>query len=814
MLTKKDYVNGSFKRKLLVGNFLYERFEMDKLYIDKSKGNKVIKDTLAERILTNSAIYKEKIDELFYDFNDLKEYTNEEVYGLVNQVRRSIFPKSYYDNLIEETKNRIKKIINIKYSSTKEFIQKLIYINEKNPSYTTNIDRSNLLIELLETKTNDLCFLCSDPMELTVFLNYAKSNLKDKYITLFLKSKSTQNEPTVEHFNYILSLDPGLKKLNLEVVEYQNIGLGLNLLELNEDAISVFEGIKNGEKDLMVVGESQIFSLVDSYIPYYLISKIVRITSQTYTNDFLPSNGKIPYVVTFVDSGYKTGIDFHGTEIVKLNLQQYDKLYFTLKDRENYKENILLGNINQGLNPYSVTYEHKKFENLVTPSNSNNIIEKREEWVQRLAKQEFSNQGFNYINSYYSYDNFNKSKYKIFPETEQNGVLLRGVSIEDKKSLNINVKLAENYSAGIISIRELLERKEVSEDFQLYNNFLYFFTLNLQRLYNNLRENRPYEKLLFKNFYLGYKYTLDNEEKKELFPLYNKGYMGFKPNGDVIFGRKTLFGGKIQIGKTILGWEKDQVNNFSKKFTIITPMYVKNIIGDKKTFRKYRKIVGENRFNIVVVNNKIICSRMGDVVIPSIGVILSFEKKYGLEIIKELKLNELENGYYGGNFKFFLLDLEKTKEEEDTKWILGGGTLLIKDGVPLMEDEKNSFDNFFIEGWHNPLSMQTQETQVQDWVRGPRSLIGVTKENKMFIVTFSGRSLATSGARFDEIIKILTIEFGEIKELLNLDGGASVCFGMILKGEFFELNLTAPSELNIKGMVRPVNSMLLLKNKT
>jgi exopolysaccharide biosynthesis protein len=107
--------------------------------------------------------------------------------------------------------------------------------------------------------------------------------------------------------------------------------------------------------------------------------------------------------------------------------------------------------------------------------------------------------------------------------------------------------------------------------------------------------------------------------------------------------------------------------------------------------------------------------------------------------------------------------------------------------------------------------MQTQETQVQNWVRGPRSVIGVDQENNPFIAVFSGRTIESAGARFDEMNTILKATIPGIKDAINMDGGASACLGMIYKGEFFELSLPCCTTYTTTGMARPLNSFLLLE---
>ena len=129
----------------------------------------------------------------------------------------------------------------------------------------------------------------------------------------------------------------------------------------------------------------------------------------------------------------------------------------------------------------------------------------------------------------------------------------------------------------------------------------------------------------------------------------------------------------------------------------------------------------------------------------------------------------------------------------------------MKGGENLMIDERKAKVSFTVEGWYHPLSMQTQETQVQKWVRGPGTVIGLTKNDEFFVMVFDGRSRENAGTRFDEVVIILEKEFGSLKWVMNLDGGSSPCLGLIYNGKFFEHSTPSVSKYTSKGLVRPVN---------
>jgi len=93
-------------------------------------------------------------------------------------------------------------------------------------------------------------------------------------------------------------------------------------------------------------------------------------------------------------------------------------------------------------------------------------------------------------------------------------------------------------------------------------------------------------------------------------------------------------------------------------------------------------------------------------------------------------------------------------------------------------------------------------------------VIGTDTKDGIFLAVFSGRTKDSAGARFDEMVTILQNGIGEVKDLLNLDGGASSCLGMIYKNEVFELSHPAMTTHTCAGQARPVNSFLTLKAKS
>jgi len=810
MLIKDEYVNGLFIREELEGTFLYDRYYFEEIFIDKSKGNSLLKDYEAERELGEEELinYYNEINEKFEDFSKINHLTNEEVYGLIKEIRDNHFPETYFSKKIIKNKAYIKNA-KIKDIGFEELLKELAYGEKTKRIESFGIDRSELLKErLANSKIN--VFLSTEAHQLAYLGELLKYTAKEAKSYILIKDEKILNEPILEELEWTIknskSLREGFENKRVEYLTYSNGGRGLDLNSISKE---VEKALEKAEL-ILGMGEDAVSSLHNSNVEYFLISKIERQLMQYYTNLFLNSKEEIHSVVAFIPKGYTVAKNFLGVERVEMTLYHFDRVYFSHSEEELEKnrDNILNLTPEYYTDFYSRSFEPKTYNFKI--DSLKGAIENGDSLKNSLVEKSFNKRKIDYINSYYSYESFEKEDYKIHPHEDRDGVLVRGALINDSTKLIPQVKLAENYNTGIISVREILAKGEFKDDFYLYNNFLYFFTNNLIILYNELRNSRVHEKVGIKDFYLGYK---SEKGKSDSFPLYNKGYIGFKDSGEVFFGRKKLEGGRLSLGNLEYSWKANDVNSSSSMVSLFTP----NLLTDKEiefdNHRKFSYEVGENRFNIVIIDNKIVCVRDGGVFLPSAGVVLSLDsKKLRDEFIGEFGLKEIEDGYYDiSQLKDEIyLTLDKSEEEKGSSLAYGGGTLLIKNGENLVETKEKQEKSFREEGWFNPLSMQTQETQVQNWVRGPRSIMGKTKEGKLFTATFSGRHKETKGARFDEIVKILTKELGEISDMINLDGGASACAGVILDGEFFELNVPATSDFNCRGMVRPVNSMILM----
>ena len=360
---------------------------------------------------------------------------------------------------------------------------------------------------------------------------------------------------------------------------------------------------------------------------------------------------------------------------------------------------------------------------------------------------------------------------------------------EDDNPIKVNYLKMSKYNMNVSSYNEAMDirglmRKEKSS-LALITNFLFFTTEKTIDTYNTLRKNRPDEQYHHHGWHMDY--MLDEYEK---FPLYNKAMIAMGKDGRVKFSRKRLQGGTISIGNKVYKWTKDQVDTDKKfDFKIYTPMYYRN--NDTNYFNDFFE-VGDGRINVVIVNNEIVTVKEGNVLLPSIGVVLSFDKQIYNEVDKCSNI---------------VLKLDGSDEYE---WAYGGGMFLIHNGQALdsVEKLKAGFDE---EGWLCNMSKQTQDSETFRLDKHPRTVIGETYSGELFIIVCSGRSIYSVGADYFDLIKIAKSLFKDVRYLMNLDGGASSLMGAVFNGEVFTLNDITYTNDSCAGMVRPLNSMIKIE---
>lgn len=436
---------------------------------------------------------------------------------------------------------------------------------------------------------------------------------------------------------------------------------------------------------------------------------------------------------------------------------------------------------------------------------------------------------FEYHSTYFN-ENMEETKIPWNAKEQQSGILVQAVRV--KKAGNSYVhfcKEGENVRTQMGNQENIEKNKDGVRKPAIISNFLFFLTPKLAALYNDLRFDRPLECLPHEKGHLDYMLYELNGERIETFPLFKKACIGLKKDGHFLFFHHEMGGGRIVFSyhlkadrrkdarKTIT-WERKNVNpkdGISKldKIKIYTPAFSK--ADGEPDLTKYRILVGEKRFNIVISQNHILCIRKGSVVLSPVGVVLSLNSEYGEQFVKNLGLRELEDGYFDCSNLDFTVNLDKPKEvsEEDWNqvlWAYGGGLSLIKDEKGLCDDG-DMLSWMEKEGWMSPLSRQTQESALHVMVKHPRTGIGITKEGDLVVLVCSGRTKMSVGADYNEMCRIARQLFPDIWSLMNVDGGGSAMLGLAVGNSFMELSYPATSFESCAGMVRPINTLLYLQ---
>jgi hypothetical protein len=293
-----------------------------------------------------------------------------------------------------------------------------------------------------------------------------------------------------------------------------------------------------------------------------------------------------------------------------------------------------------------------------------------------------------------------------------------------------------------------------------------------------------------------------------------------KEDGSFRFFHFRLGGGKLTLGGKTFSWTADQVDPQTPAddapVLLYTP-YFSNQEQDAPS-EGFRLPVGDGRVNFVIIQDRIVCVRCGNVLLPSIGVVFSLSQKEGNELLNRLSLVSSPDGYSDARSLSYELTLDppdsfSPEEWSTVKWAYGGGLSLIEKGESLFSSSGSASPSPLLakEGWFSPLSRQTQEKPIQKLEKHPRTAIGTAANGDLFLLVFSGRSLLSEGADYSEMCRIARALIPDVDSMMNVDGGASSVLGLAVDGSFMELNQTAVSTDNVAGMARPIVTALCLE---
>lgn len=452
-----------------------------------------------------------------------------------------------------------------------------------------------------------------------------------------------------------------------------------------------------------------------------------------------------------------------------------------------------------------------------------------EYWKDQAIKSFFSElDGVTYCSTYF--DEQMEAIEVPWENVKNNGILVHAVKVNRVNSSGI--VNCEQYA----TLREMVKTQaqkqrhlKKANKLQIYSNFLFFLTPLLSRLYNDLRAERPREQIPWERMHLDYKLCLENGKRVETFPLFRKACIAMKDDGKFLFFNYRLGGGRINVGDYSIAWSQNDIDieeladttngRICDSVRVYTPYYsLCHVCEDIKNFRI---LVGEDRVNLVLVQDHLICVRKGAVILPSVGVVVSLDEKTAEAFLRHHAMKPLEDGYFDCKQLEITVELDApagipATEWKRVLWAYGGGMSLILDGEGLCDEQETGtgtamLERLHDEGWMSPLSCQTQESALHKMEKHPRTAIGTTEDGSLIILVYSGRTHMSAGADYNDMIKIARKLFPSIRNLMNVDGGGSSVLGMSMDGSFMELSYPATSITNCAGMVRPVNTVLCLE---
>ena len=400
-------------------------------------------------------------------------------------------------------------------------------------------------------------------------------------------------------------------------------------------------------------------------------------------------------------------------------------------------------------------------------------------------------------------EDLNRQPISYDPQVPQKGILVQAA------------KLRQAAGAAILGCEKGITprqmfRKAAKKGTALVSNFLFFLTPKLGVLYNDLRADRPYEQADAASGHLDYMLRFENGKRIESFPLFQKTGIAMTDEGKFLFFNFRLGGGRVDISGISYRWESSCVDSDDAPIRLYTPYYsCTDLDAPRDT---YSKPVGHGRINVVMLRDRVTCVRQGDVLLPSVGVVLSLTETAAAPLLA--KLSPLSDGYYDVTGLELAVELDAPASIDPqlwakVSWAYGGGLTLIRDGVGLCDgDHMQSW--FDTEGWSSPLSRQTQESNLHSLVKHPRTAIGCTKQGELVVLVYSGRTWRSTGADYREMIHIARQLFPDIHYLMNCDGGGSAMLGLVHDGEFMELSFPSTSGGSCAGQVRPINTVFYM----
>lgn len=869
-LTDKNWSYGSYKRKDYKKPMIYtfHQYKDFSVLYNLSSGKTTVTDGIVEEMFRDGLItadkkeeYENRIYNMFTPMDKNDEPFIEELYEDVQRIRKDVVG---HEVIEQEQERRIQRRCVFDLGGGIDQRKKKEDLLETCQSVIMILTQ----VELYYLMEEDIKVWLSEGKDVYVVVNGERGYDIPTVEEIIFWTRFLHETIQDEIIDFKEESEPGLYHDRIHYINMENVKLNLGNLygsaELNHQ-------IKNGKTCLFFYGTDGFLHCRNLSIP----SVVHGIPTDYFTRSMTNQHGMIKAVIAYVPKGFdikkwvsmveKTRISYW--QLARLWEDQGDIIYEMEPEQlyiqyPQYFLNIyangaecLEANIDF---PIRIEWKNRKDCMINRTMNVKEYISYEDifaayDHLRDKAIREYLNEfdNFEYHSAYFN-ENMKETKIPWNAKEQQNGILVQAVRV--KKAGNSYVhfcKESENVRTLIGNQERMNQKKNGVLKPAIISNFLFFLTPKLAALYNDLRFNRPKECLPYEKGHLDYMlYELDRK-RIETFPLFKKACIGLKKDGKFLFFNYEMGGGKIAffhsstLGKEdsmieIVTWNKEDVNpllNLSPTYMkmhateyLMKQRMVENELENPKVLiyspdfskpdgepdlTKYRILVGENRFNIVISQNQILSIRRGSVVLSPVGVVLSLNNKYGEQFRKNFGLRELEDGYFDCSNLDFTVNLDKPKEvsEEDWNqviWAYGGGLSLIKDGKGLC-DEGKMFSWMEKEGWMSPLSRQTQESSLHVMTKHPRTAIGITKEGDLVVLVYSGRTKMSAGADYDEMCRIARKIFPDIWSLMNVDGGGSAMLGLAVGNSFMELSYPATSFDSCAGMVRPINTLLWLQ---
>ncbi|MCT4688864.1 phosphodiester glycosidase family protein [Vallitalea sp.] len=760
-IADKNFIQGCFRRKKYTGYQKIKQYQYIDVTADITTANKYIKDEFVEKLYKTRLIgdmqYNEYINELkdfFMNLADMNDITDVMIYNKINKKRYKYFGQSCLD-YIKEVRSSF-----YTHNSYKEI---------------NGIDQSDILNKLQDKNKN--VYLVIDNYTYIVQLMTFIKKIKDRFKKIYIITKENDNFAFIptkkDMIRYIQMFEQDMNIEDITFIIDKDCDYGFDLSKLEVES----------ENDILIgFGEWCLESFKELNIDAFVCCRSEKLITRALTNALSEDETHFIYIY----KGYNIFNYVSMVEKTELNYKMLSWIYDII-----------------GMKAYEKDIDtlFKKFPNVFFNSNSHKIIElqnsdnlNKEEPNDTYNKEDIRQQK---IKKHIG-DNFNGIHLNdyVFKDKWSNDVKVNYIEIENKKDINIKI---DTFTKAVDPRGFFKKQKEGN---YIASNFLFFITPKTIELYNTLRDTRDKEKINKYGWHIDYKYENNKVKPVETFPLYNKAAIGKRKNGGIEFFRKHLSAGKMIINDTKIQWDDEDINaNDERDIIIYTPM------GESKNevdYNRYTKTVGENRVNIICVDDFIVTIRKGDVVLPNIGVVISLSIEKWEKIFSDAIYDK--DGYMETKDISHQLYL---KDSDEYEWCYGGGMFLIYDGESFDTWTKLE-EEFYQEGWLTKLSMQTQESEIHKIEKHPRTVIGVTSNNKFFIMVCSGRSKKSAGANYYELIKTAKDIFGDIEYLMNIDGGGSSFLAYITQNELFELNDIAHSNNTCAGVIRPVNSIMTI----